>query len=75
MTKSDMTQLGVGVTCQRPLPSQEGLTAVQIADKLYDPHSKKKVKELLSSGGEMASDNGVSGSRTSQVTCHMSEVG
>lgn len=74
-----MTWVGVGVTCHRTLLSpQEGLNAIQIADKLYDPHSRKKVKDLLNSGGELDSPNGVSGSCASQVTvtcksgdCHM----
>ena len=51
----------MGVTCSWAPPPQDGLTAVQIADKLYDPHSRKKVKDLLSSGGELDSDNGVRG--------------
>ena len=74
-----MTWVGVGVTCHRTVLSpQEGLSALQIADKLYDPHSRKKVKDLLNSGGELDSANGVSGSHVSWVTvtcklgdCHM----
>jgi hypothetical protein len=39
------------------LPLQDGVTASAIADKLYDPNTRKKVKEVLQeeSNGKLSS--------------------